>query len=125
MSSGPRFASTMPRPAAHHPSQAAASLCLPVLFAFTLLACASSPGAAPATAASAEQPPAEPTPPAYEIINLYDAFGRDRSDLRFDFGFSALVRYGELSILFDTGSQAEVLKENAAALATASRSFRR
>ena len=33
------------------------------------------------------------------ILNLYDAFGPERDGLVQDFGFSALVRYGDTTIL--------------------------
>jgi 7,8-dihydropterin-6-yl-methyl-4-(beta-D-ribofuranosyl)aminobenzene 5'-phosphate synthase len=50
------------------------------------------------------------------IVNLYDAFGKTTSELTQDFGFSALVRYQGKTILFDAGTNADILKRNAEAL---------
>jgi 7,8-dihydropterin-6-yl-methyl-4-(beta-D-ribofuranosyl)aminobenzene 5'-phosphate synthase len=50
------------------------------------------------------------------VLNLYDAFGRDVPGLVQDFGFSALVTYRGKTILFDSGSNADVLKQNVEAL---------
>ena len=52
----------------------------------------------------------------YTITNLYDAFGKTRDGLTKDFGFSALIRYKEKLILFDAGTNADILKKNVAAL---------
>lgn len=51
-----------------------------------------------------------------EIINLYDAFGAPAEGLTQDFGFSALVRYEGNTILFDGGSNADILRSNTEAL---------
>ncbi len=60
---------------------------------------------------------AAPVPsPEVEIINLYDAFGKDRSGTTESFGFSALVRIGETTILFDAGTRSDILEANAEAL---------
>jgi 7,8-dihydropterin-6-yl-methyl-4-(beta-D-ribofuranosyl)aminobenzene 5'-phosphate synthase len=53
---------------------------------------------------------------AYELINLYDAFGEKREGTQQDFGFSALVRHKGKTILFDSGTNADVLEKNAKAL---------
>jgi 7,8-dihydropterin-6-yl-methyl-4-(beta-D-ribofuranosyl)aminobenzene 5'-phosphate synthase len=50
------------------------------------------------------------------IVNLYDAFGKNNSDVTFDFGFSAYVEYRGTRILFDAGTDAEILRQNARAL---------
>jgi 7,8-dihydropterin-6-yl-methyl-4-(beta-D-ribofuranosyl)aminobenzene 5'-phosphate synthase len=52
----------------------------------------------------------------YEIINLYDAFGHDREGTTHSFGFSALIRYGDTTILFDAGTSSDILERNAEAL---------
>lgn len=46
------------------------------------------------------------------IINLYDAFGKPRDGLIKDFGFSALIKYNGKLILFDAGTNADILKNN-------------
>lgn len=74
-----------------------------------------------ACAASAPAPTPKPAPivdraPGYSILNLYDAFGEDREGVIFDVGFAALVQYGDTTILFDTGSNADVLRRNCEAL---------
>jgi 7,8-dihydropterin-6-yl-methyl-4-(beta-D-ribofuranosyl)aminobenzene 5'-phosphate synthase len=53
---------------------------------------------------------------AYEIINLYDAFGEERAGTRKDFGFSAVIRHEGTTILFDAGTSADILEQNANAL---------
>lgn len=50
------------------------------------------------------------------ITNLYDAFGKERKGLTKDFGFSALVKYKGKLILFDAGTNADILKANTDAL---------
>jgi 7,8-dihydropterin-6-yl-methyl-4-(beta-D-ribofuranosyl)aminobenzene 5'-phosphate synthase len=50
------------------------------------------------------------------IINLYDAFGKSSPGVTQDFGFSVLVRYGGKTILFDAGTNADILKRNTDAL---------
>lgn len=50
------------------------------------------------------------------MTNLYDAFGKDREGLTHDFGFSALVEYEGLTILFDAGMDARLFKKNVDAL---------
>jgi len=59
--------------------------------------------------------PAEATPPAARVTILYDAFG-DRPGLTADWGFAALVEYGEHRILFDTGNDGEAFARNVRAL---------
>ena len=59
-------------------------------------------------------PPQEPA--GNFILNLYDAFGPPRDGLTPDFGFSALVRYNGKTILFDSGTNADLLKANTEAL---------
>ena len=51
-----------------------------------------------------------------EVVNLYDAFGKRREGVVQDFGFSALVRYRGKTILFDSGTNADKLEQNARAL---------
>ena len=67
-------------------------------------------GCASSGAASAELPEGN------YIVNLYDAFGPEREGLTQDFGFSALVRYEGKTILFDSGTNADILKANTEAL---------
>jgi 7,8-dihydropterin-6-yl-methyl-4-(beta-D-ribofuranosyl)aminobenzene 5'-phosphate synthase len=55
------------------------------------------------------------SPNGKQITILYDAFGK-LSNLRKDWGYSALIEYGGKRILFDTGSNAEFFKHNVAAL---------
>ena len=50
------------------------------------------------------------------ITNLYDAFGKTADGLTKDFGFSALIKYKGKLILFDAGTNADILKDNVAAL---------
>jgi 7,8-dihydropterin-6-yl-methyl-4-(beta-D-ribofuranosyl)aminobenzene 5'-phosphate synthase len=45
------------------------------------------------------------------ITILYDAFGKP-SNLKKDWGYSALIEYGGKRILFDTGNNAECFKHN-------------
>jgi len=84
----------------------------------TLLALLSACGGAAATTPAPADEVAEPAPtaPEYSITNLYDAFGRDVDGVTHDFGFSALVRYGELTILFDGGTDRAVFENNARAM---------
>lgn len=51
-----------------------------------------------------------------EIINLYDAFGKEISGVVHDWGFSALIRYRGKTILFDAGTNARKLEQNTKAL---------
>jgi 7,8-dihydropterin-6-yl-methyl-4-(beta-D-ribofuranosyl)aminobenzene 5'-phosphate synthase len=53
---------------------------------------------------------------ADRIVNLYDAFGPPVPGVIHDFGFSAYVEYGDTKILFDAGTNADVLRTNADAL---------
>jgi len=46
-----------------------------------------------------------------QITVLYDAFGKT-SEMRKDWGFSALIEYGGKRILFDTGNNAEIFAHN-------------
>lgn len=48
----------------------------------------------------------------YTITNLYDAFGKTKEGLTKDFGFSALIKYKGKLILFDAGTNADILKKN-------------
>lgn len=50
-------------------------------------------------------------PPKPQITVLYDAFGKD-SAMQKDWGYSALVEYGEKRILFDTGGNADIFAQN-------------
>lgn len=49
-----------------------------------------------------------------QITVLYDAFGKDPA-MQKDWGYAALVEYGGKRILFDTGNNPDVLKQNAKA----------
>ena len=51
-----------------------------------------------------------------EILNLYDNFGSEEHGATLDWGFSTLVKYRGMTILFDGGSSAALLKRNAQAL---------
>jgi 7,8-dihydropterin-6-yl-methyl-4-(beta-D-ribofuranosyl)aminobenzene 5'-phosphate synthase len=51
-------------------------------------------------------------PPALRVTVLYDAF-TERTDLHPDWGYSALIEYRGKRILFDTGDNAAILRENA------------
>ena len=50
-------------------------------------------------------------PDQARITVLYDAFGK-ASELRKDWGFSALIEYGGKRVLFDTGNNAEIFAHN-------------
>ncbi len=52
----------------------------------------------------------------YTITNLYDAFGKPKDGLTKDFGFSALIKYNGKLILFDAGTNADILKNNVTTL---------
>lgn len=83
----------------------------------TACATSSPPAQTTATTVAAE---VERTPTQWPegdyIINLYDAFGEKRDELTQSFGFSALVRHQGKTILFDSGTNADVLKANVEAL---------
>ena len=63
-----------------------------------------------------ERKPGIELPDGDFILNLYDAFGPERPGTVKDFGFSALIRYRGKTILFDAGTNADVLKTNVEAL---------
>jgi 7,8-dihydropterin-6-yl-methyl-4-(beta-D-ribofuranosyl)aminobenzene 5'-phosphate synthase len=46
------------------------------------------------------------------ILNLYDAFGIENEQVIFDFGFSTLIEYNGKTILFDSGTDAEIFRQN-------------
>ena len=50
------------------------------------------------------------------ILNLYDAFGPEVPGTVQDFGFAAVIRYRGKTILFDSGTNAAILKKNVEAL---------
>jgi hypothetical protein len=50
-----------------------------------------------------------------EIVNVYDAFGIAKNTQQ-HFGFSAVVKQGDLTILFDSGADADVFAANLKAL---------
>lgn len=50
------------------------------------------------------------------ITNLYDAFGKERPGVAFDFGFSCIINYNGTIILFDAGSNADTFARNVKAL---------
>jgi len=52
----------------------------------------------------------------FTITNLYDAFGEEKKGLIKDFGFSALVKYKGKLILFDSGTNADILEKNVKAI---------
>ena len=52
-----------------------------------------------------------------QITVLYDAFGKT-SEMRKDWGFSALIEYGGKRILFDTGNNADIFAHNVEAKGT-------
>jgi 7,8-dihydropterin-6-yl-methyl-4-(beta-D-ribofuranosyl)aminobenzene 5'-phosphate synthase len=53
---------------------------------------------------------------ALKITNLYDAFGKDIKNTQKDFGLSILIEYKGKTILFDSGTNADLLEKNATAL---------
>ena len=53
--------------------------------------------------------------PAGRITILNDSFGKP-SSLRQDWGFAALIEFGALRVLFDTGNNARVFAHNVDAL---------
>lgn len=69
---------------------------------FLLLAACASPAGAPAR--------------GDRLVNLYDAFGPKIPGTTPDWGFSCLVEYRDLRILFDSGTNADILAQNARAL---------
>jgi 7,8-dihydropterin-6-yl-methyl-4-(beta-D-ribofuranosyl)aminobenzene 5'-phosphate synthase len=50
------------------------------------------------------------------LTNAYDAFGAQRDGLKYDFGFSCVVRYHGKNILFDAGTNTDVFEQNIKAL---------
>jgi 7,8-dihydropterin-6-yl-methyl-4-(beta-D-ribofuranosyl)aminobenzene 5'-phosphate synthase len=46
------------------------------------------------------------------ITNTYDAFGKEKDGLEQDFGFSCLVKYHGLTVLFDSGTNANIFEQN-------------
>lgn len=53
----------------------------------------------------------------FEILNAYDAFGgADVKGVTQDFGFSALIKHRGKTILFDAGTNADILEKNLKAL---------
>ena len=66
------------------------------------------------SAAAIGASPAHTESSAGQITVLYDAFG-PTSTLKKDWGFSALIEYGDKRILFDTGNNAEIFAHNVAA----------
>jgi 7,8-dihydropterin-6-yl-methyl-4-(beta-D-ribofuranosyl)aminobenzene 5'-phosphate synthase len=51
-----------------------------------------------------------------EILNLYDAFGHHHEGTEQDHGLSILVRYNGKTILFDSGTNSDILEMNSQAL---------
>ena len=78
--------------------KSAALACLVTFF----VSCASAPPAQSASAASA----------AMAMTNVYDAFGKPQEGLTQHFGFSALVQYGDTTVLFDAGTDARIFEKN-------------
>jgi 7,8-dihydropterin-6-yl-methyl-4-(beta-D-ribofuranosyl)aminobenzene 5'-phosphate synthase len=56
------------------------------------------------------------TIPDNSIINLYDAFGKNYKGMTKDFGFSAIIKYKGKTILFDSGSNADIFQQNVTSL---------
>lgn len=50
------------------------------------------------------------------IINLYDAFGSNKEGMIKDFGFSCIIKFKGKTILFDSGTNADIFKNNVEAL---------
>lgn len=71
--------------------------------------------AVPAFAAEKEKAPAKEKAEV-TILNLYDSFGKETAGTTQDFGFSALITYAGKTILFDSGSNADLFKKNVLAL---------
>lgn len=69
----------------------------------------------PAAVLAGTQPVPLPEPEPTRITILVDAFG-ERPDLHMDWGYAALVEYGGLRILFDTGNDSELFRHNVEAL---------
>jgi len=46
------------------------------------------------------------------VINLYDAFGENKKGMEKDFGFSCILKYNGKTILFDSGTNADIFKKN-------------
>lgn len=65
-----------------------------------------------ATRVMVPQTKAGSSPP--QITILYDAFGK-APDMQKDWGYAALVEYGDKRILFDTGNNPDILAQNAKA----------
>src|SRR5260370_1893734 len=57
---------------------------------------------------------ANPSPTGAQITVLYDAFGK-ATPMRKDWGYAALIEYGGKRILFDTGNNPGILRQNAKA----------
>src|SRR2546430_16568113 len=67
-------------------------------------------------AARAPLPSAARDPTKAQVTIIYDAFGR-ASEMEKDWGFAALIEYGGMRILFDTGDNPDILAKNAKAKA--------
>lgn len=55
----------------------------------------------------------------FQVINLYDAFGKDTrrtKGTQKDFGLSLLIKYKGKTILFDSGTNSDILEKNTKAL---------
>jgi len=50
------------------------------------------------------------------VISLYDAFGENKKGMEKDFGFSCILKYNGKTILFDSGTNADIFKKNIEAL---------
>src|SRR2546427_8138096 len=61
-------------------------------------------------------PSAANDPTKAQVTIIYDAFGR-ASEMEKDWGFAALIEYGGMRILFDTGDNPDILAKNAKAKA--------
>ncbi len=63
---------------------------------------------------TSDNPASGSMPTKVQITVLYDAFGKDAA-LQKDWGYSALIEYGQKRILFDTGNNPDILAQNAKA----------
>lgn len=75
-----------------------------ILLAFVMFAVSALPPIAIAQPTS--------TSATIKLINLYDAFGVEKAELKQDFGFSCLIEYKGKTILFDAGTNAETFQQN-------------
>ena len=87
-----------------------------ILLTFILAACLPSAGSDNQTGQSVDSNESSNGLKENSIINLYDAFGKDIPNLTQDFGFSCILKYKGKTILFDSGTNADIFKNNVEAL---------